>query len=241
MTAMEQPTSSASEGPHSTAQPLEVLPWEARHQRGWLQAFVETTTLLVARPQEAFLRMRRSGDLASPLLFALVTVTMGSVLQLAWSWVFPQWGLLGFQEPPGFGISRVLAGGFALVLTIVVVPVFAVLGVLVGAGLLHLSWLLVSGFRSAVGFEATLRVVSYASVPQMLGAAVPIVGSLLAVVWSIALQVVGMTKLHGASLGRAIVAVLLPMIVCCFALAALLTMVIGVVAAGVFRAGLLDF
>lgn len=189
-------------------------------------------------PQEAFSRMRGVGDYGSPLLFAMLAVTLGAVLQGLWSFVFPSLRPFAGEGLPQFGVFSQWLQGFWWVFTVVLAPFGALLGVFLGAGLLHLSWLLVSGFRSAHGFEATLRVVSYAAVAQMLGPVVPVVGPFFAALWTIALQVVGMMAAQKASLARAVVAVLLPMLGCCFALMAVIALVMGAAALGLAGAGL---
>jgi hypothetical protein len=57
-------------------------------------------------------------------------------------------------------------------------------------------------------------VVSYATVAQLANL-IPVVGGMIAFVWTLILAVVGLQELHETPQGKAIVAVLLPVALCC--------------------------
>src|SRR5213082_1626564 len=56
----------------AAAAPHSGLPWEHRQDRGFFNAFVETLMLVLTKPGEAFLMMRREGGLGEPLIYALI-------------------------------------------------------------------------------------------------------------------------------------------------------------------------
>ena len=94
-------------------------------------------------------------------------------------------------------------------------PIGAVIGILlglfIGAAVLHLFVLLVGAARtSASGFEGTFRVVAYASTASI-AQVIPFVGGLISLVWWIVLAVKGIQRMHRTTSGRAVAAVLLPM------------------------------
>ena len=70
------------------------------------------------------------------------------------------------------------------------------------------------------GFEATARVCSYAQASQ-LAQVIPFCGGLLSLVWSLILLIVGLSTAHGISRGKAAVAVILPVVLCCAFLVAM--------------------
>jgi Uncharacterized protein conserved in archaea (DUF2143). len=75
---------------------------------------------------------------------------------------------------------------------------------------LHI-WIYVLGSRQ--GIKNTLRVMSYSMTPAfLLGWLYPF-GMIIGVVWSFILEAMGIRELHGFSLGRSIVAVILPIVV----------------------------
>jgi len=57
------------------------LPWEARDTRGFLSALFDTLGLFLSRPSEAWARTRESGDIGSPLLFAVLISWGASIIQ----------------------------------------------------------------------------------------------------------------------------------------------------------------
>jgi hypothetical protein len=93
------------------------------------------------------------------------------------------------------------------------VPVLLALGLFVGSGILHLCLMLVGGAKRS--YEATFRVMCFAAgsaYPLMI---VPICGGMISGVWCLVLECIGLTKVHDTSTGKAVLAVLLPLVVCC--------------------------
>jgi hypothetical protein len=76
-------------------------------------------------------------------------------------------------------------------------------------------------------FEATLRVVSYANGAGNLFYMIPICGWLIAIVYVIVLECIGLTRAHQTTTGKALLAILLPMFLCCCAVALLFAMLFG--------------
>jgi hypothetical protein len=61
---------------------------------------------------------------------------------------------------------------------------------------------------------------------------VPLAGGFIAVVWGIVLYVIGLSRVHHTSTGKAVLAVLLPFVLCCVCIAiAFATMGAAIVAA----------
>ena len=189
------------------------LPWEARDNRGLLPSFFDTLGLLVTRPSEAWGRMRESGDTASPLLFGTAVCWLSMAVQ----------GILvrviGMPLVPPFLERRFGRlgdfGGAALVLRLILAPFLVAIGLFLGAAILHLCCMLVGALaNSRSGFEGSLRAVCYSEVSS-LASIVPVVGPLIALVWWIVLAVQGVERLHRTTSGKAVAAVLIPVVVCC--------------------------
>lgn len=193
------------------------LPWD-REKNG--NALIETAKGLVTAPGDAFARMREKGDYLSPILFAVIFGTLGTVVYQIWQLVFgaafSAWAI-GFLPPE---MRTQMAAAFepsvgAVIFSLVLAPVFAVIGVFLGGGIYHLFLLLLGGTKeSTAGFEGTLRTVSYASIAN-LAHLVPIGGIVIAMVWSLVLNVIGLSRVHHTSTGKALLAVLLPWVLCC--------------------------
>ncbi len=191
-------------------------PWERRDELGASQGFLEALKLFVVSPAEAFNQTRRQGDYGSPLLFAVVLGWAGVLIAKVWETLFGMSVLSAFPPEVRDQIPFLVGGStFGLVLSLVLAPIYILVALFIWSALLHLCLVLVGGLKdSTAGFEGTFRVVSYATVAQ-LGSLVPIFGSLITLVWTVVLGVVGITSLHKSSQGQAVVALLIPLVLCC--------------------------
>jgi hypothetical protein len=98
---------------------------------------------------------------------------------------------------------------------LIVAPFVIVIGLFIGAAILHFCCMLVGALgNSRSGFEGSLRAVCY-SEASSLASIIPAVGPLIAIVWWIVLAVQGVERLHQTSSGKAVAAVLIPVVVCC--------------------------
>jgi hypothetical protein len=64
-------------------------------------------------------------------------------------------------------------------------------------------------------FETTFRVVCFSSGSTYLLSMIPVCGGLIGGVWNIVLECIGLARAHETDTGKAVMAVLLPIIVCC--------------------------
>lgn len=185
------------------------LPWEDPIRPG-SGTFLETLRLIALEPTEAFRRMPRGGGLGRPLLWLIATGWIGVAVSQVWSLL-----LTGVTLPFMDGVDRLtnlgLTAGLSAAL-MVLAPVLLLIGVVVQSAVLHLMLLLVGGARH--GFETTIRVCCYAGTAQLAGV-VPLCGGLATFVWLAVLLVVGFAAVHEIDHGRASVAVLLPLVMCC--------------------------
>lgn len=195
--------------------PAAVFPWQEWRVRGIPDAFVETVRQLATDPVAAFSRLRRDGDLASPLLFGLGVTLVGTAAQIVFSILF-RGALLSLPGTDPRALVGLVGGGVVSVIGIMVLlPVLFLVSCFVISALLHGGLLVAGGLeRSGVGFEGTVKVVCYSSVSGLC-AIVPFVGGFAALVVSILLQVLGLRTVHATTTGRALVAVLVPWVLCC--------------------------
>jgi len=63
---------------------------------------------------------------------------------------------------------------------------------------------------------------------------VPVLGSIAGYVWGIVLDVIGLRETHGITTGKSLLAVFLPMLLCC----GFLVIIVSLIAGGVFAAAL---
>lgn len=172
---------------------------EGRFPEDFLQAWKES----VFSPAAYFSALRPGGSLWRAILYYLVLSLLGAGLSVVWNLWLGAPGQAGeVYESLGLSPDRIqllvfLAAPFlALILWAFFTPVYH-----------FLVALLVEDRR---GMRETARVLCYAwSGPQVFQV-VPLVGGLIASVWSVVLLVVGIREMHGTSTGRAAAVALIP-------------------------------
>jgi hypothetical protein len=204
--------------------------WDDRDRVGLGQAFLETSRQVLTGPTAFYRSMPVTGGLGSPLLYALIAGWLGlaaaAVYQAIWvTIVGPTQLPFAVGRPELAELFAFLESWTGLVAQLVLGGISVVISVFVASGVLHVMLLILGGARH--GFEATLRVVSFAQAPSLLLLLpfflLPFCGLLL-VVWSLALYAIGLAQAQQAGGGRAAAAVLLPILaLCCCCSAALLT------------------
>ncbi len=203
------PTAIAPASGSTSAAPRSGLPWDQRHTKGFFSAFIETLQMVLTRPAEAFTAMSREGGLGEPLVYALIGGTFGTVVGLFYR--FALQSVFG-----GFGRSGALnhmLGGAALILVMIISPLLVAIGTFIVSAILHLCLMLVGGAKQS--FETTFRVVCFSGGSVNPLQVIPICGGLIAFVWGLVLYCIGLARSHEIETGRAVIAVLLPLIVCC--------------------------
>jgi hypothetical protein len=190
-----------------------VIPWEDRGIGGFDGLFA-TIKLLATNPGEAFRRMPLTGGIGRPLFFAIIIGWVSIAFGVLWNFLF-QGMMFPFLESAEdlaeMGLAYGLTVGWSLVM-VVLAPLFVIIGVFIAAAILHLMLLIVGGAEG--GFEATVRVVCYTQTAQLAGI-VPICGGIIALIWTVVLYVIGFSTAHRTTQVKALVAVILPVVLCC--------------------------
>ena len=167
-------------------------------------------------------------DLVRPIAYFVSWALLGACISQLWSFLL-------FDS--FVGIVRSIAGSqfekFApfvqkpgalqLVLGLVITPLVALIVLFVWSALVHLALTLVGGANR--GFAATLRVMCYAQTTQV-AVLIPGLGGFIAFVWRLVLEIVGLSQAHKTDGWKAMLAVLLPLLLCCACVA------VGVLAFG---------
>lgn len=208
-----------------TAAPRSGLPWEHRHERGFANAFIETLAMVLTKPDQAFRTMKTEGGLAEPLIYALIGGCVGGIVSLLLSLGLQSMGLFAGQRDTFAALAGIGVGSIAL---IVLLPVFVVIGLFIGAAIVHLCLMIVGGANKS--FETTFRVLAFSQGSTGPLQIIPVCGGLIAFVWALVVDCIGLARAHETSTGRAVLAVLLPLVVCCGAAILLLIMFGGIAA-----------
>ena len=186
------------------------LPWEHRSQRGLFNAFFETLMMVLTKPSAAFTAMSREGGLSEPLIYAVIGGSIGFIASLLFNVMFQSFGFLANRDNALTGMVGV---GFGLVAFIILAPIVVTIMVFVGAAILHLCLMIVGGAKQP--FETTFRVLCFSIGSTNPLAIVPICGGFVASVWAIVVECIGLARAHETDTGRAVLAVFLPLFVCC--------------------------
>jgi hypothetical protein len=194
----------------STSAPRSGLPWDERHSKGLFQGFIETLQMVLTRPSEAFTAMQREGGLGEPLLYAIIGGSFGLIFYFIYQLAFQSLGVFANRPNP---LAHLIGAGIGGVILIIFVPVLVAIGVFVNAAILHVCLMIVGGAKQP--FETTFRVICFASGSVFPLMVVPLCGGLIAGIWDLVLRCIGLARAHETDTGRAVLAILLPVIVCC--------------------------
>ena len=185
------------------------LPWDERQSKGLFSAFIETLQMVLTRPSEAFSAMRRDGGLGEPLLYGVIGGSFGTVFVFFYNFAFRSFALF----PTRHSALENMIGGVGLIFLLVLTPLLVVIGIFIGSAIYHVCLMIVGGAKQS--FETTFRVVCFGggSVSPLL--VIPFCGGLVVLVWKIVVYTIGLSRAHETDTGHALLAILLPLVICC--------------------------
>ncbi len=165
---------------------------------GFIKQYYETAKQIITKPIDFFKAMPITGGYKEPLIFAVITAVI-----------------------MGIGLTIVTLGiGF---LAIIFAPIAVVISLFLAALLLLLCSKIVGGTGT---YEATLRVVAYSNVVNIIGW-IPIV-SILGSIYGLVLTVLGMREIHKLTTAKAVIAVAIAMAIVLLLVIALAVIGIGI-------------
>ena len=185
------------------------LPWDRRQELGFFPAFFETLKLVLLNPTVAFTNMKSEGGLAEPLIYALIGGSCGFLCYFLFSIMMSSFGVMSDRN----ALAGIMGLGVGTFFILIFIPVFLTIGLFIGSAILHLCLTLVGGAKRT--FETTFRVVCFcagSAYPLMI---VPICGGFISGIWHIVIECIGLSRAHETTIGKAVLAVFLPILVCC--------------------------
>jgi hypothetical protein len=213
------PPVQAGAAPTATIVPERIgLPWEHRQERGFFNAFIETLTMVLTRPAEAFSIMKRDGGLGGPLIYALIGGCVGGIVSALFSLGFQSIGLFANRNNSFAAMTGMGIGLGAIIL----VPLGIVIVLFIWSGLAHLCLIVFGGANHP--FETTFRVFAFSQGSAGPLQIIPICGGLISGIWALVCNCIGLARAQGTDTGRAALAVFSPVIVCCGGLFVILFM-----------------
>ncbi len=175
-------------------------PWEDQENLGFFKGISQTLTQSLLSPREFFSRCPRTGGFVVPLLYTLIVKTTSSLVSFIW--------LFWMDHPL---LAKLDLSGNTTILLGLMIPVGLFLSVVLEAAAVHLSLFLLGSAREE--FEATFRVVCYGSGPELLDV-IPVIGGWAGMAWKTYLIVIGLREVHRISTSRAVLAIVLPSLIC---------------------------
>src|SRR6516162_588900 len=180
------------------------LPWEHRQERGFFNAFIETLTMVLTRPAEAFSVMKREGGMGEPLIYALIGGCLGGIVSALFSLGFQSIGLFSDKNNSlaamtGMGI------GFG---SIILVPLGIVIFLFIWSGLAHLCLMIFGGANQS--FETTFRVFAFTQGSAGPLQIIPLCGGLISGIWAIVCNCIGLARVQETDTGRGVLPFFFP-------------------------------
>lgn len=212
-----------------SAPPLQGAPWD-RGEGSWINAYISTIKLSFTRPTYFFSSVARSEDMGRPFFFALINAVIVALVVAAYQIGF-QTFLAGAQVASSVqsvvsALSGPVAALIGVLIMLFVVPILTCIGLFISSGIYHVCLMLLGGATRP--FVHTFRVVCYSSGPQLLQV-IPLAGGMVAGVWQLVLTIMGLKTVHNTTYGKVVIAVFLPMLLCC----GFLVMFFAVIAGGI--------
>ena len=176
-------------------------PWESGE--GFIGAFLKTTREALFSPTRFFKKIALGEGYWSALIYGMITGIIGFGVGIVWQWFFFSKWL------PMERFSALSSSVYFIIITIAL-PVMVFSSMVIGSGVTHLCLMIVGGNKK--GFQGTFRAVSYSFCGYLFGI-VPFIGSTIGGIYAMILIIFGVREVHGISTGKAVLAVLLPIIV----------------------------
>jgi hypothetical protein len=173
--------------------------WEGQ---GFFRAFVRTTREVLFTPGRYFKRTASEEGTWPSLLYGIICGTVSAFGAFFWQWLL-------FTQLTSFGRSRALPYTLTIVAFTIAIPFLVLAGLVLGTLVTHLCLMIVGGNKK--GLQTTMRVVSYSFAGHLFGV-IPIIGNTIGGVYALILTILGVKEAHEISMGKAVLAVLLPLI-----------------------------
>jgi hypothetical protein len=178
----------------------EYVPWESGE--GFIGAFFQTIRGSLFSPTKFFKKISFGEGYWAPLIYGLITGIIGNGCAIFWLWLFMAQMIPMDRIPFQYSLS--------ILQVILPLPFQQALAIFIGSAILHLSLIIVRGNKH--GYKTTFRAVSYSYSGYLFGI-IPFIGLFIGNVYVFILNIIGVREGHEISTGKAILAVLLPVLV----------------------------
>jgi hypothetical protein len=178
-----------------------ISPWESGG--GFFGAFLRTTKEALFSPTQFFKKVAAGEGYWSPLIYGIISGIIGFGISMVYQWFF----FSAFIPPQVFAF---IPYSLILTLSLIGIPLMAASSIFIGSLITHLCIMIVGGNKK--GYQASFRAISYSFCAHLFDI-VPLIGSFIGSIYMIVLIIIGVREGHQISTGKAVLAVLLPLIV----------------------------
>ena len=189
-------------------------PWERRAEIGLRKGIFQTAKDVAFSPRAFFRHTAAEGGVREPLAFGILFGSIGLMLELFWEFLMGEGSLSSIQ----IGFMADYGASLVFLAAAILCPVAATVMICMTSLIVHLLLTVVGGARN--GFEATFRAVSYSQATQF-WALIPFVGGLIASLWLVVVQTIGIREIHEVSYTRVLIAFFIPVVLVVAALMAI--------------------
>ncbi|HII91125.1 MAG TPA: hypothetical protein HA262_02880 [Methanosarcina sp.] len=168
--------------------------------------YIETWKEVMQRPSDFYRGMPKTGGYTDPLTFAAISFIIYALLAALLTVLFGSGTHMGGMYDGMYeGMYGRELGFFAILMTVIITPIAGIISLFIEAAILYIIYKILGGVGS---YEGTVRFISYATAVMVLSW-IPIIGW-IAGIYEIYLYIVGGMYVHGVSMARSAIAVLLP-------------------------------
>ncbi|MFB6076149.1 MAG: YIP1 family protein [Candidatus Aenigmatarchaeota archaeon] len=191
---------------------------------GWIEAVKS----IIVNPKDFFSNMSTDGGYEKPIVFAAINFVIVSLITgiLYFSYLSTFGGLFLNGPMPGFIPNIGLVGILAIPFMIVLSLVGGIISLFVVAAISHVLLIIVGGKGS---YEGTFRIVAYTTAFVLISW-IPVLNILIGI-YALYVVLIGYSKIHEISKGRALLGLLIPLLVI---LAAVFSLILFFGLSGIF-------
>jgi hypothetical protein len=182
-----------------------AIPWETAGKTGIIRALLSTLRECLFSPLVFFTKVSGPHNTFLSFVYALILGSIGSVI--GYFWTNSLLSALIANIPWLDGLSADTTSSAA---GLILIPLLTAIKVLFAT--VYFQTLLTLTRTSRQGIKATLGIVCYAESTAVFNL-IPLIGSVVAVCWSLYLLAVGFNRVHRMSTFKALVIILLPLLI----------------------------
>lgn len=172
----------------------------AEQEKSVISSLPQAALQVIADPVKFYRSMARSGGFLAALWFMAVMAVVAIVLQI----FLAALGLGGTGGMAGMGMTASIGmTGLAVVLTILLAPIFVAIAGFVLAAIVYVIWILLGSKES---YETAFRCIAYSAAilpVTVLISAIPLLGGIAATAWWVFLMIVASIHVHGIDARKA--------------------------------------